>query len=136
VASLQGTLDSRGVRVQLRVPRELVPPRADEPTVAKALGLLLDAVSALSPKAAVALRCEKKPVLLRGRDGSEIKRDFLMLALAHAAVVPPELQQQVVQGSAAGPLGEMCRLIRQSGGFVRFAPLPGSGLESRLFFPA
>jgi hypothetical protein len=59
-----------------------------------------------------------------------------MLAAGHAATLSPEEQQQVVRGTATGPLGDACRLVRELGGFVRFAPLAGSGLESRLFFPA
>jgi hypothetical protein len=41
----------------------------------------------------------------------------------------------VLTGGDAGPLGEAWRMVREMGGFVRFAPLPG-GLEMRLFLPA
>ena len=37
--------------------------------------------------AAILLRAEKKPVLLRGRDGGEMKRDFLMIALTRGATL-------------------------------------------------
>jgi hypothetical protein len=74
-------------------------------------------------------------VLLRGRDGSEVRRDFLMLAIAHSDDLGAADQQQVVQGALAGPYGEAARLVRETGGFVRFAPLPGNRLEARLFVP-
>jgi hypothetical protein len=40
-----------------------------------------------------------------------------------------------LSGADPGPLGEAWRLVREMGGFVRFAPLP-TGLETRLFLPA
>jgi hypothetical protein len=82
------------------------------------------------------VRCERKPVLLRGRDGSEVRREFLMLAVSHAGALSPQEQQAVMRGTADGPLGDACRTVRETGGFVRFAPLAGGQLESRLFFPA
>jgi hypothetical protein len=82
------------------------------------------------------LRSERKPVLLRGKDGQQVKRDFLMLAVSHGGNLTPEDQQRILQGSDASPLGEACRLVREMGGFVRFAPLPAGGLETRLFLPA
>jgi hypothetical protein len=82
------------------------------------------------------IRSEKKPVLLRGRDGQQVKRDFLMLAVSHGGSLSAEDQQRILGGSDASPLGETCRLVREMGGFVRFAPLPSGGLETRLFLPA
>ena len=32
-------------------------------------------------------------------------------------------------------LTEVYRLVREMGGFVRFAPLPGGALETRVFLP-
>jgi hypothetical protein len=87
------------------------------------------------PAGVLSMRCERKPVLLRTREG-EVKRDFLMFAMAHAARVSPEAQQEIMQGRGSGALGDMARLARQLGGFVRFAPLPGGGLETRAFLPA
>ncbi len=136
VDGLQGTMAPHGTRVEIRAAPGLALPRVPPDRLTRAVSLLIEALSPLSPRATFALRCEKKPVLLRGRDGSEVRREFLMLALAHPAVVPPELQQQVVQGSASGPFGDACRLVREVGGFMRFAPLAGGSLESRLFFPA
>jgi hypothetical protein len=33
-------------------------------------------------------------------------------------------------------MGQAARSIREMGGFLRFAPLPGGGLETRVFLPA
>jgi hypothetical protein len=98
---------------------------------------LLDGVSTISPSGSTALlRSERKPVLLRGKDGQQVRRDFLMIAVTHGGDLSPEEQQRILQGGDSGPLGETCRLVREMGGFVRFAPLPGGGLETRLFLPA
>jgi len=136
IASVKSHLDSRGVSVTLRVVGRTTSPRCPSESTSRAVALMLDGISVSSPQSAITLRCEMKPVLLRGRDGSEVRRNFVMLAAAHAATLSPEEQQQVVRGTATGPLGDACRLVRELGGFVRFAPLAGSGLESRLFFPA
>jgi len=136
IGSVKSQLDSRRVSVTLRVVGRPTPPRCPSESTSRAVALMLDGISVSSPQSAITLRCEMKPVLLRGRDGSEVRRNFVMLAAAHAATLSPEEQQQVVRGTATGPLGDACRLVRELGGFVRFAPLAGSGLESRLFFPA
>ena len=91
-------------------------------------------VTSSLPGTQLSLRCERKPVLLKGRDG-EVKRDFLMLAVAHTGRLSPDDQQRVVQGTDEGPLGQAARLYREMGGFVRFAPLPGGALETRVFLP-
>jgi hypothetical protein len=82
----------------------------------------------------VALRCEKKPVLMRGRDG-EVRQDFLMFAISHQGSLPPEQQQLLMDGGGTGTLGGAARRVRELGGFVRFAPLPGGALEARVFLP-
>jgi signal recognition particle receptor subunit beta len=137
VRAAQNSLAARGLTVDLRLPAGTPTPRCPAQGLQRAVTSLLAGVSRLSPEgSAVILRCERKPVLLRGRDGAEIKRDFLMLAAAHGGGLTPEEQQRILQGSDAGPLGETGRLVRELGGFVRFAPLPGGGLETRLFLPA
>jgi signal recognition particle receptor subunit beta len=137
VRAAAGSLAARGLTVDLRLPAGTPTPRCPAQGLQRAVTSLLAGVSRLSPEgSAVILRCERKPVLLRGRDGAEIKRDFLMLAAAHGGGLTPEEQQRILQGSDAGPLGETGRLVRELGGFVRFAPLPGGGLETRLFLPA
>jgi hypothetical protein len=82
------------------------------------------------------MRAEKKPVLLRGKDGREARRDFLMLALTHAAGLAEAQQQTLLAGNDPGPLGDAHRVVREMGGFLRFAPLPGGSLETRVFLPA
>jgi hypothetical protein len=91
-------------------------------------------VTVAQPGTQLSLRCERKPVLLKGRDG-EVKRDFLMLALAHTGGLSMEDQQRVMSGADPGPLGQATRLFREMGGFVRFAPLPGGAVETRVFLP-
>jgi hypothetical protein len=137
VALAQSALEGQRLTVELRVPAGTAPPRCPPPNVSRAVVAMLQGIAAVTaPDTVAVLRCEKKPVLLRGRDGTEVKRDFLMLALAHKASLPSEDQQRIVQGADPGPLGETTRLVREMGGFVRFAPLPGGGLETRLFLPA
>ena len=74
-------------------------------------------------------------MLLRTKEG-EVKRDFVMLAASHASTLSADAQQRVLQGADPGSLGEAHRLVREMGGFVRFAPLPGGALETRVFLPA
>jgi hypothetical protein len=82
------------------------------------------------------VRCEHKPVLLRGPSGGQVKRDFLMMALSHNGTLTAHDQQRIVDGLDDGPLGQASRLIREMGGFMRFAPLPGGTSETRVFLPA
>ncbi|HSB62325.1 MAG TPA: ADP-ribosylation factor-like protein, partial [Vicinamibacteria bacterium] len=136
VASVRSVLDTRGVAVENRVSRGTNPPRCPPASLRKAATALLRGIAAVSPAgSAIVVRCERKPVLLRGRDG-EVKRDFLMLALGHGATLTTEDQQRMLQGADPGPLGEAYRLVREMGGFMRFAPLPGGALETRVFLPA
>ena len=111
-------------------------PRCPPASLKRAAVALLSGLGAASLYGAtIALRSERKPVLLRTKEG-EVKRDFLMLAASHATTLGPEAQQKVLQGADPGPLGEAYRLVREMGGFVRFAPLPGGALETRVFLPA
>jgi hypothetical protein len=100
-----------------------------------AAALLHGLAVTLAPGSVIAIRAERKPVLLRGKDG-EVKRDFVMLALGHGPSLSVADQQRMLQGGDPGPLGEAYRLVREMGGFVRFAPLPGGALETRVFLPA
>jgi signal recognition particle receptor subunit beta len=130
-------IESRRVPVELRLTPGTPLPKCPAPTLQRAMVALLDGVSIMSPSGSTAtIRAEKKPVLLRGRDGQQVKRDFLMLAVSHGGTLSPEDQQRILGGSDTSPLGETCRLVREMGGFVRFAPLPAGGLETRLFLPA
>jgi signal recognition particle receptor subunit beta len=137
LATAQPTLEPRGVAVELRVPPTTEAPRCPPQALQRAVVLLLDGVSMVTPSGSTAvLRSERKPVLLRGKDGQQVKKDFLMLAVTHGGELAPDEQQRILQGGDPGPLSESCRLVRDLGGFVRFAPLPGGGLETRLFLPA
>jgi signal transduction histidine kinase len=131
----KGALDARRFKVELSVPPGIQLPRCPTDLIKKAVSALILGVSATSPGGSGTLRCERKPVLLRGKNAEEIRREFLMVALTHAATLSATDQQRVLTGADPGPLGEAWRLVREMGGFVRFAPLP-SGLETRLFLPA
>jgi hypothetical protein len=112
-------------------------PRCPPQALQRAVVALLQGVSGVAPAGSAAiLHCEKKPVLLKGKDGAQVKRDFLMLALAHGGSLSPDQQLRILQGGDPGPLGESCRMVREMGGFVRFAPLANGGIETRLFLPA
>ena len=97
-------------------------------------GVLEGLAGTSAPRSSVSLRCEKKPVLMRSREG-DVRQDFLMLAVSHQGSLPPDEQQQVMDGAGSGPLGGAARRVRELGGFVRFAPLPGGALETRVFLP-
>jgi len=137
VTTAKAALDGRGVALEMRVPAGTEPPRCPAALLQRAVVALLQGAAGVSPRGhGAVLHCERKPVLLRGKDGNQVKRDFLMLALAHGGTLSPEQQLRILQGGDPGPLGESCRLVREMGGFVRFALLPGGGLETRLFLPA
>jgi signal recognition particle receptor subunit beta len=136
-AAVRAALGARRVSVESRIASGAVLPRCSPAGLRRALGALLQGLgAAVTPATAVLVRAERKPVLLRGRDGSEVKREFLMLALTHAAGLGEAEQQRILKGADPGPLGEAHRLVREMGGFVRFAPLPGGSLETRVFLPA
>jgi signal recognition particle receptor subunit beta len=137
VHALRGTLAARPLRVESRIPPGAPLPRCSPAGLRRAVVRLIQGLAAVvAPATGLLLRAERKPVLLRGRDGSEAKRDFLMLALTHASGLAEADQQRVLKGTDTGPLGEAHRLVREMGGFVRFAPLPGGALETRVFLPA
>jgi hypothetical protein len=58
-----------------------------------------------------------------------------MLSLAQAGALTAEEQDRLLQGDP-GAMGGAAALVRGMGGFVRFAPLPDGGLETRVFLPA
>jgi signal recognition particle receptor subunit beta len=135
VRGVQGALDGRGVSVELSVPPDTQPPRCPPQDLERALGHLLEGIAtAAPPRTAVSVRCERKPVLFRGREG-ETRRDFLMLSIAQAGALAPEEQNRLLQADP-GAMGGAAALVREMGGFVRFAPLPEGGLETRVFLPA
>jgi hypothetical protein len=137
VRAARTALAARPVGVESRIPRgtPLPPGRVDALRGALA-GVLLSAAATARPSSVISARAERKPVLLRARDGSEVKRDFLMIALAQQGGPSEAEQQAALAGTAAGPLADALRHAREMGGFLRFAPLPQGGVESRLFLPA
>ena len=127
----------RSVGVESRIARGAALPRCAPTTLRRAFaGLFQGLAAVVAPQSAIVLRAEKKPVLLRGKDGVEVKRDFLMVAATHAGGLADDEQQRILRGADTGPFGEAQRLVREMGGFIRFAPLPGGALETRLFLPS
>jgi hypothetical protein len=124
------------VSVAVKVAPGTALPRCPPASLKRAIMAFFSGLAAASTfGATLTLRSERKPVLLRTKEG-EVKKDFLMLAASHASTLGPDAQQRVLQGADPGPLGEAHRLVREMGGFVRFAPLPGGALETRIFLPA
>jgi signal recognition particle receptor subunit beta len=136
VVALRAVSTGPAVAVESKVVRGTPLPRCSPAGVRRALLALLRGLgSAGLPGGAITVRGERKPVLLRGRDGNEVRRDFLMVALTHARGLSEADQQRVLKGGDTGPLGEAHRLVREMGGFLRFAPLPAGALETRAFLP-
>jgi signal recognition particle receptor subunit beta len=128
-------LSGRGVSVEVSVPPETALPRCPPQDLERALVHLIQGISAACPpQTAVSVRCERKPVVFKGKDG-DVRRDFLMLSLAQAGALTAEEQDRLLSGDP-GAMGGAAALVRGMGGFVRFAPLPDGGLETRVFLPA
>jgi hypothetical protein len=137
LTAVRAALAARPVTVESRIAHDAALPHCSPAGLRRAVaGLLQGLATVVTPATGILVRAEKKPVLLRGKDGTEMKRDFLMLALTHAAGLAEADQQRVLKGAYPGPLGDAHRLVREMGGFVRFAPLPGGALETRVFLPA
>jgi hypothetical protein len=135
--AMRTALQARSVSVESRIARGAALPRCSPSTLRRALaGLFQGLAAVVAPQSAIVLRAERKPVLLRAKDGGEVKRDFLMVAATHAGGLAEAEQQRILGGSDTGPFGEVQRLVREMGGFVRFAPLPGGALETRVFLPS
>ncbi len=111
------------------------PPICPPAHLSRLVKAAVEGAAALTPSAKIVIRTEKKPVLLKSRDGSETKRDFLMLMVAQPSLIPPEEQQKIPTGAGSGALGEAGKLVREVGGFTRFAPTPAGGTEARFFLP-
>jgi signal recognition particle receptor subunit beta len=135
VARVQTVLDGRGLAVTFRIAPGAEPPHPAAAVPELLAGVLEGVAESSAPRSSMALRCERKPVLMRGREGGDIRQDFLMLAISHQGSLPADEQQQVMDGEGSGPLGGAARRVRELGGFVRFAPLPGGALETRVFLP-
>ena len=130
-------LAARPVSVESRIARGTPLPRCSPANLKQSLAALMQGLAGVvAPQSAISFRAERKPVLLRGRDGGETKRDFLVISATHGGGVSEADQQRILRGEEVGSLGEAQRLVRAMGGFVRFAPLPGGALETRLYLPA
>jgi signal recognition particle receptor subunit beta len=137
VRAVRAALAARPVGVESRIPRGTPLPRGPADSLRAALtGALVAAAATARPSTVISARAEKKPVLLRARDGKELKRDFVMVALAQQGGPTAADQQAVLRGAAQGPLADALRHATEVGGFLRFAPLPQGGVETRLFLPA
>jgi mutual gliding-motility protein MglA len=137
LAGTRASLVARRLSVDSRIASGVVLPRCSPAGLRRAVGLLVQGIAAVvAPATGILVRAERKPVLLRGRDGSEVKRDFLMLALTHAGGLLEADQQRILKGGDPGTLGDAHRQVREMGGFMRFAPLAGGALETRVFLPA
>jgi hypothetical protein len=133
--AVRSDLQLNAVSVNLKIAPGASLPKCPPASLKRAASSLLQGLAmATTHGSAIAVRSERKPVLLRTRDG-EVKRDFVMLAATHATTLSQDAQQRVLQGADPGPLGDVYRLVREMGGFVRFAPLPGGALETRVFLP-
>jgi hypothetical protein len=133
---LSAELAARPVTVQSQLRRGTPLPRCSPAGLRQTLsGFVLGLTAVVDPGSTVVVRADRKPVLLRGRDGAEQKRDFLMLAFAHSDRLGEEAQQRLLTGTQPGPLGAGHKALRELGGFLRFAPLPGKQQETRLFLP-
>jgi signal recognition particle receptor subunit beta len=136
VETVRASLGARRITVGSRVAPGGPLPRCSPAGLRRAVGALLEGLSVVvAPGSAIAVRAERKPVLLRGRNGRDLRRDFLMLALTHPPGLGEEDQGRILKGADTGRLGEGYRLVREMGGFLRFATLPQGHLETRVFLP-
>jgi hypothetical protein len=137
VGTARAALAARQVTVESRIGRGAALPRCPPDGLRRAVAGLVQGLAATVPAAtAIQLRAEKKVVRFRTRDGGDVTRDFLMLALTHSAGLSEAQQEKLLAGKEPGLLGEVQRLVREMGGFLRFAPLPGGSQETRVFLPA
>ena len=140
--AVRAPLASQRLSLRSALPRGAPLPRCPPAALRRAMAALLQGLSELvTPGSTLDVRAERKPVLLRGRDGREQRRDFLMLALTHTAGLTDDDQRRILKGKDTGRLGDAYRLVREMGGFMRFAPLPGAlardpSLPARLSAPA
>jgi signal recognition particle receptor subunit beta len=134
--AMHGPLAARKLKVRSSLAAGAALPRCAPAPLRRSLASLLQGLAAVvAVGSAISVRAERKPVLLRGRDGRELRRDFLMLAFTHSGGLADLAQQRILEGADTSPLGEGYRLVREMGGFLRFAPLPEGMLETRVFLP-
>jgi signal transduction histidine kinase len=134
MAAAQPLLQPRGLTIDLRVTPGTPVPRGPAAEVERIVVSLLTGLAHVASPGSALVRCEKKPVLLKSSTG-DVRRDFIMVAIANNGGPSASDQQRVLQGADSGPLGEAYRMIRGLGGFLRFAPMAGGGIETRVFLP-
>ena len=136
IGSVRAPLQARGLRVEMRVPPNSPAPRCSQASLKRATAALFEGLAEHAQTGSIlVVRSERKPVLLKSREG-EVRRDFLMLAVGHSGSLSADDQARVQQGTQPGSFGDAWRIVREMGGFIRFAPLPGGALETRVFLPA
>jgi len=134
ITAAQPFLQPRGLTIELRVTPGTPVPRGPAAEIERIVVSLLTGLARVASPGGAVVRCEKKPVLLKSSTG-DVRRDFVMVAIANNGGPNASDQQRVLQGGDSGPLGEAYRMIRGLGGFLRFAPMAGSGVETRVFLP-
>jgi signal recognition particle receptor subunit beta len=130
----QPMLASRGLSVEMRVTPATPVPRGPTAEIERLVVSVLTGLARVATPGGAVLRCERKPVLLKSATG-DVRREFVMVALANGGGPSEQDQQRILQGGDQGPIGEAYRIVRGMGGFLRFAPLPGGGVETRVFLP-
>ena len=87
---------------------------------------------AAPPRSAFTVQAERKPVVLKSREGEQ-KRDFLLVAVRQSGGPSADEQTRIAAGDP-GLYSGSARRLREMGGFIRFAPAAG-GVEMRVFLP-
>ena len=131
--SLRPAIQARSLALEVRISPESLPPASLSALERALCGIFKDVVSAAPLNSALTVKCERRPVVVRNRSG-ETRRDFLALSLAGSGSLSAEIQVLVQQGDG-GALGGAVHLLREMGGFIRFAPLPDGGQETRVYLP-
>ena len=87
-------------------------------------------VTSINPASDLAMRCERKAVLLRTREG-EVRKEFLMLGLGQSGTLTVEEQQRIIHGADDGAL-ELERQGMVDGNMARefHVGVTGTGLMS------
>jgi signal recognition particle receptor subunit beta len=119
--------------IELKVAPGLASPSCPADELERMLSALLSGVAAAAPpRSAFTVQAERKPVVLKSREGEQ-KRDFLLLAVRQSGGPSADEQTRIAAGDP-GLYGGSARRLRELGGFIRFSPSAG-GLEMRVFLP-
>src|SRR5262245_23024620 len=92
------SLAARQLTIDLHVPTGTRLPSGSPPLVQRALTALLGRLAETAGgRSSLILRSERKPVLIRTREG-DVRRDFLMVAVSQQGGVPADEQTRITQG--------------------------------------